>query len=146
MGNFIYIDTYEPDYQEKMRESLNESLEMVLSSSGEPKFVITEDKSNLNTTKVSEVIYQFPEKLIDPQEEIQDQIQEEESQDWTSVKFHTSLVLTETDLKNCKINLSVSSKIQLCGKAELMEVIDVPEVLKKKAEILQINNKTFELI
>jgi hypothetical protein len=57
MGNFIYIDTYEPDYQDKMMQSMNESLDMVLSSSGQPKFVITEKHSNKNQTKISEVVH-----------------------------------------------------------------------------------------
>ena len=128
-----------------MKESVNESLEMVLTSSGQPKFIISEDKSNFNQTKVSEIIHEFPERLIDPQEDVADKA-DDENEAWTTIKFHTAIVISETDLKNCKIDLNVSSKMQLSGKAELMQVIDVPEALLKKAEIQQINNKTFELI
>ena len=133
MGNFIYIDFSHQDYKEHMKESLCESLDMVLSSSGQPKFVLTDSKK-LNSTLVSEVIHQFPEKLIDPQAEMSEQAEEEE-QAWSSVKFHTALVMTETELKNCKVELNISNKMKLCGKAELMEVIDVPPALMKKAEI-----------
>jgi hypothetical protein len=54
--------------------------------------------------------------------------------------------MREIDLKNCNIELNISSKMQFVGKAECMEVIDVPEGLKMKAEIQQINNKTFEFV
>ena len=107
VGNFIYIDTYEVGYLEEMKTSLNESLNMVLSSSGQPKFVITDNK-NLNFVKMSEVVNEFPEKLIDPQEDMAEQA-EDEGEAWSKIKFHTALVLTETDLKNCTIDLSFSS-------------------------------------
>jgi hypothetical protein len=58
-----------------MKESLSESLDMVLSSSGQPKFIITDNK-NLNKNLVSEVIHQFPESQVDPQAEMNEQAEE----------------------------------------------------------------------
>ena len=40
LGNFVYIDTNEPDYPNMLKEALKNSLDMALQNSGKVKMIL----------------------------------------------------------------------------------------------------------
>ena len=70
------------------------------------------------------------------------------TQNWVSVKYHTSIIIEESKLldENIKIELCLTKDCVLKGEAQCMKVHDVPETLQTSAEIQLINKTIFDLI
>ena len=61
---------------------------------------------------------------------------------WESVKYYTTVILKEKELKSEKLSLTmqINKDIQISGSCKLTEVEDVPIILRAQAEIEVINN------
>lgn len=70
------------------------------------------------------------------------------NQEWTEIKYHTSLIMKKSQLldKNLKLELALTRDVQLEGSAACMEVQDPQDGLVKSAELQLINRNIFDLI
>ena len=57
--------------------------------------------------------------------------------EWTSIKFHTSLIIEEQKLldPNLTAQLQITMNKTLNGKFNCMKVMDAPDELKKKSQL-----------
>jgi len=70
------------------------------------------------------------------------------NQQWTEIKYHTSMIMKKSQLtdKNLKLEVELTRDIQLEGPAVCMEVQNPPDGLVKSAELQLINRNIFDLI
>ena len=65
MGNFIYIDTDNWDYPEKISEAVTQSLGIATSMAGQPKLKLKFGNQAPRVVKFNS-LYEFEKKEIDP--------------------------------------------------------------------------------
>ena len=73
-------------------------------------------------------------------------VDQNESEDWTSIKYYAGLVMKEEQLKNFDVELKINDQKRLKGKVYLQEAHEVPIILKTKAETDLINKQIFHFI
>lgn len=74
--------------------------------------------------------------------------EEELQDDWTSVKYYITMLLTADQLlaEDFKISFKLSKEAELAGQAELLKEMEPSESDRRGAEVKLIDKRTFDLI
>lgn len=145
MGNFVYIDTYQPNYPEQIKEALNSSLNLALGSSGKTRISIENAAKNFKSAEVCKMDKSYEE--VKESDEVQIDAGEG-ANNWTSARYYTHFILKESELTSgpIQVALQLTKDKRVDGNAVITKVEDVPIVLRKQAEIEVVNRQTFDLI
>ena len=147
-GNFMYVDTSVQGYQEEIIKSMTNSLNMAMSSASAAKINILLNGDKIDQ-KICDVDYQTT--ITTDLGEIPMEIDGDdmiEDENWDNALYRVSLNLPEKVLKNknLKVELLLTSDVTVTGKISILEITDVPDDMKFRAEIENLNQKTFKLI
>jgi hypothetical protein len=146
MGNFIYIDTDNKDFPQKIGEAVTESLGMASSMAGRPKFKL-KNKNHTREQKC-ESLFNFVKEGYHVPEDLQEQEDSENEPEWQSVKYCSSFIMKESEILSTDLSLvlQLNNKSSVGAEIRLTFVKDAPDALQKKADIAYLNQMTFDLI
>lgn len=143
MGNFIYIDNRQANYKETTMEALSESLNMAIQSASATKLNLANKSQNFSTNVELKIDYEVRTQEEDPQNNQMTKV--ESSEDWNTIKFHTTTVMKKKELEELMVNLNINKQQIECTMNKEV-VTDIPTTLLKKVEIDYINRQIFEIV
>lgn len=99
VGNFIYIDSNQPNYQQTMHEAIRDSMDMAIESASSAKLIIKNEALNFTQNLKCKSNMEIKNKVQNSEVNQMTKV-DSTNENWNTIRFQTTTVLKKLELEN----------------------------------------------